>query len=149
MRDAVTFQSQPCVKTQRGDTFASIVASFAKEGHRRVLRVLSYALTLADADGWNAFSIAAARHLSDEERACMALSILRTLPTDDAEKVADAVLGGAGMPITILGTTMEQAAFWADRASPNEKDAYCLATFNAMQKNRQAAFRAHVLGGVV
>jgi hypothetical protein len=41
---------------------------------------------------------------------------------------------------------MDEAAYWADIASPEELEAYCLATFQAMQRGRRAAFLDHVQG---
>jgi hypothetical protein len=44
------------------------------------------------------------------------------------------------MPLPPLVNYMNEASFWADRAAPTELDAYCLATFNRMAPDRQAAF---------
>jgi hypothetical protein len=41
---------------------------------------------------------------------------------------------------------MDQAAFWADMATPDELDAYALASFNRMAPQRQAAFLGFVQG---
>ena len=48
------------------------------------------------------------------------------------------------MPQAPLFNHMDQAAFWADMAEPDELDAYCLASFNRMHPARQSAFLAFV-----
>lgn len=53
----------------------------------------------------------------------------------------------AGMPRVLLGTIMEQATFWADRANRDERKAYCLATFNRMSDKERASFLAYVQTG--
>ena len=45
-----------------------------------------------------------------------------------------------------LAAIMAEAAFWADTASPTERKAYCLATFNRMPLNEQMAFLDYVQG---
>lgn len=51
-----------------------------------------------------------------------------------------------GFPITAFGSVMDEAAFWADGASPAERKAYCLACFNRMPARDQAAFLEYVQG---
>jgi hypothetical protein len=41
---------------------------------------------------------------------------------------------------------MDQAVFWADMAEADELDAYCLASFNRMAPQRQAAFLGFIQG---
>ena len=45
-----------------------------------------------------------------------------------------------------LDPAAAEAAFWADTASPAERKAYCLATFNRMPLNEQMAFLDYVQG---
>lgn len=113
-------------------------------GHSAAIRVLEQALASNDFDGWIMLSGVLSRHLDDTERAGLAWAILRAMPVEQVELVVATHLDGAGMPCRLLGTEMEQAAFWADRALPQERDAYCLATFQAMPPKRQAEFLAYV-----
>lgn len=53
----------------------------------------------------------------------------------------------AGFPISLAGSLMEQAHFWADRASRSERKAYLLACFNTISPEDQVAFLAHVQPG--
>ena len=67
---------------------------------------------------------------------------------EDAAQIMTSVLIelSAGMPIAELHGVMEQAAFWADLATPPELDAYALACTNRMAPARRAAFVAYVGG---
>ena len=122
------------------------MALYAKPAHKKVARVVGYALTLGSADAWaNAVAIFAAR-LTEAERAGLAWAALRSLPPAEAEDVAKALFGGAGQPVPPLFNFMDQAAHWAGWAAPAELDAYCLAAFRAMPQPRQAAFLEYVQG---
>lgn len=46
----------------------------------------------------------------------------------------------AGQPQAAFSGIMDQAAFWADLATQDERDAYMLASFNRSPETRQAAF---------
>lgn len=123
--------------------------SFSKlidPNHKRLSRMLGYALTMGDADAWAGFSFVAAARLSEAERAGIAWASLRSLEPDNAEQVAVTVLGGAGYPLPFGDDVMGEAQWWASIASEREAKAYCLASFNAMPSHSQAAFLAHVDG---
>jgi hypothetical protein len=55
----------------------------------------------------------------------------------------EAVLERAGRPVVPLFNFMHEASVWADLAGPNELDAYCLASFNRMERAHQIAFLSH------
>lgn len=116
-----------------------------------VSRSLRYCLLLDDLEAWlGLVSILRAR-LSATERAALGYVTLKALPPQKAQLVAEAALGGAmpsaaGPPIAPLFTHMDEAAFWADMATPDEREAYCLASFKAMPYERQAAFLDFVQG---
>ncbi|MGR3562949.1 MAG: hypothetical protein ACU0FH_16760 [Heliomarina sp.] len=50
------------------------------------------------------------------------------------------------MPIAPLFNHIDEAGFWAMSAQPEEIEAYCLATFNAMPVARQRAFLEYAQG---
>lgn len=105
-----------------------------------VSRALRYALALRDAKSWHGLTIVLMR-LSPEDIACIALAALRALAEDTAYGVAEIALRhGAGMPATPLFSHMDEAAYWADMAEPEELEAYCLAAFRAMGPRRQRDF---------
>lgn len=136
-------------KLQRQDIpkrTSNAMSLFAKRGHKRVAKVVGYALTLGTADAWADASAIFAARLSDRERAGLAWAALRSLDPAHAEDVATALLGGAGQPIAPLFNPMDEAALWADMAAPAELEAYCLACFNAMSRGRKTAFLEYING---
>lgn len=52
----------------------------------------------------------------------------------------------AGMPIVLFGSIMEEATFWADRASRVERKAYCLASYNRLSEADRKAFLCYIRG---
>ncbi|MFG6625002.1 hypothetical protein [Sulfitobacter sp. 1A12056] len=116
-----------------------------------VSRSLGYCLLLDDLDAWLGLSAILRARLNTTERAALAYVALKALLPQDAKAVAEAALGGAipsaaGQPIAPLFNHMDEAAFWADMAAPDEREAYCLASFKAMPYERQAAFLDFVQG---
>lgn len=128
-------------------------ASVNRTSHRidSVSRSLGYCLHLDDLDAWLGFAVILRARLSATERAALAYAALKALPMQDANAVAGAALGNAtptaaGQPVAPLFNYMDEAAFWADMAEPDEREAYCLAGFKAMPCERQAAFLDFVQG---
>lgn len=116
--------------------------------HKAVSRSIGYALTTGDGLGWQHFTAVALLRLDDAERVGLAYAALCALHPDHIAPTLDAALGsaGAGSPMAPLFNHMNQAAFWADMAEPDELEAYCLASFTAMPARRKAAFLDFVQG---
>ncbi|WP_397542054.1 hypothetical protein [Roseovarius salis] len=124
-------------------------ASFSKlmkRAHLGATRMIGYALTMNDFETWEAASAVWQARLTPEECAALAWAALRSLDLDHAREVANTVIQDAGAPLPPFISPMDEAAYWADIASPEELEAYCLATFQAMPRGRQAAFLDHVQG---
>ncbi|WP_414898813.1 hypothetical protein [Rhodovulum sp. YEN HP10] len=134
----------PCHSSLKAGVSATL--KYASDAHDRASRMLAAALTLEDFDAWAAASAVWAARLTGRERAALAWAALRSLDEDQAEDVAETVIGGAGAPLPPFLSVMDDAAFWAAMASGRELEAYCLASFMAMPRHRQAAFLAHVQG---
>ena len=119
-----------------------------KRPHKSVARSLSYSLTLGDELGWSSFTAVALLRLDDGERAALLFAALQATNPNHIQLTLEAALGcsGASMPIAPLLSHMDEAAFWADMAVPEELDAYCLASFNRMSPARKAAFLSHLQG---
>lgn len=114
---------------------------------KKVARCVGYAAWLDSPDAWLGLPVILAARLEPHQRAALAHAALRSLSDEHAATVCDAVLpGDAGQPIAPLFNHMDEAAFWADMAAPEELEAYCLASFNAMPRPRQAAFLDFVQG---
>lgn len=123
------------------------VSQHIPDNIKRVARCVGYAAWLDEPDTWLGLPVVLAARLEPQQRAALAYAALRSLSDDHAAMVCDAVLpDGAGQPIAPLFNHMDEAAFWADMAAPEELEAYCLATFKAMPRVRQAAFLDFVQG---
>lgn len=106
-----------------------------------------HALAIGTQDAWWALIPDLLVKLTPYQCASLAFLALKTLDADIAAQVAEAVLQrGAGQPIAPLFNHMDEAAFWADMAEPEELEAYCLASFKAMPDYRQSAFLDFVQG---
>ena len=118
-----------------------------KPQHLSATRMLGYVLTLETPDAWWSLAQVLATRLTVQERGSLAFMALMSLERDDALMTAEAALcQGAGQPQAPLLDYMDQAAFWADMAEPDELAAYCLASFNAMPRGMRSAFLDHVQG---
>ena len=114
---------------------------------KRVSRSVGYALLLDTFEDWDGLSLILRARLSDRQRAALAFMALKSLDQDDATLTAETALsGGAGQPMAPLFNYMDQAVFWADMAEADELNAYCLASFNRMAPQRQAAFLGFIQG---
>jgi hypothetical protein len=114
---------------------------------KRVSRSLGYTLWLDTFEDWDGLSLILRARLTDRQRAALAFIALKALDYDQAVMAAEAALSeGAGQPIAPLFNHMDESAFWADMATPDELDAYALASFNRMAPQRQAAFLGFVQG---
>jgi hypothetical protein len=124
------------------------MSKLIKPAHKSVARSIGYALTTGDSDGWGMFTAVTLLRLDDLERVGMAYAALRSLHQDHVKDTLEAALGrsGVGMPQAPLFNHMDQAVFWADMATPDELDAYALASFNRMAPQRQAAFLGFIQG---
>lgn len=109
--------------------------------HLKAVRSFGYALFLGQESAfWGLVPVFTAR-LTPPERKALAFMTLKSIDHEEAVMTAEAALFmGAGQPQPPLFSFMDQAAFWADLAEPDELDAYCLASFNRMRATRQAAF---------
>lgn len=116
------------------------------ETHDRTGRCLALALTTHGGDGWETFARLLRLRLAPDERVALALAALRACDEADAEELLDGLTSGAGEPQAAFLSPMDQAAFWADMASPDELEAYCLASFKGMARGRQDAFIDYVQG---
>lgn len=116
-----------------------------KRDHKRMSRMMGYALTLGDADAWVGFATVATARMTSEERAALAWAALRSLDTpEQAEMVAEAVLQFADYPLPTFLSPMDDARWWASFASLKERKAYALAAYEALPEREQMAFRRHI-----
>ncbi len=115
-----------------------------KPEHKRISRVMGYALTIGN-DAWGSAATLAAARMTIEERAAWAWAALKSLDApEQVEEVAKAVLCFAGYPLPTFLNPMEDARLWATSASLKERKAYALAAYNALPFREQMAFRNHI-----
>ncbi|WP_054302842.1 hypothetical protein [Gemmobacter sp. LW-1] len=68
-------------------------------------------------------------------------------PADAALIMSDALERmRPGAPVPPLLNALDEARTWAEWATPFERKAFCLASFNALSPKEQAGFLAHVSG---
>ena len=123
------------------------IAQHIPDNLKRASRSIAYAAWLDTYDDWHGLPVVLHARLTTRQRAALAFMALKSLDRVDAVQVAESALAeGAGQPIAPLFNAMDEAAFWADMAAPDELEAYCLASFNAMPAPRKAAFLDFVQG---
>ncbi|MBL4915683.1 hypothetical protein [Szabonella alba] len=71
---------------------------------------------------------------------------IRDAHASDAASIMSAALTRmmAGSPPPLLLSAVDEASSWAEWATPDERKAYCLASFNAMPPKDRASFLAYV-----
>lgn len=115
-----------------------------KPDHKRMSRVMGYALTVGP-ESWASVPAVAKARMTIEERTAWAWAALRSLDTPaQAEQVAEAVLRFADYPLPTFLSPMEDARSWASFASLKERKAYALAAYEALPLRDQMAFRNHI-----
>jgi len=120
------------------------LSQLMKPEHKRMARMLGYALTLGNADAWSGFGYVAATRLTDTERAALAFSALSSLDPEQATMTAAASIGAAGVPLPPFLGGMDEARFWASCANRSELKAYAIAAYEALSVTDQAAFFRHI-----
>ncbi|MFN3823584.1 MAG: hypothetical protein ACK4RN_06355 [Pseudorhodobacter sp.] len=123
---------------------AYILSKYMKPDHKRMSRMLGYALTLGSPEAWQGFRRVAQVRMTEAERAMMAFFMLNTISRDHAESISGFALAAAGSPLPPFLGGMEDARTWANRATREELKAYALASFEAMTPQDQAAFFQHI-----
>ncbi len=113
--------------------------------HDRTCRMLGFALTLGpDAQAWSALSTVLRLRLTAFERACVLASTIGSMEFEDVLFVVDAVHGKeqSGMPMPTLCDPVDDATWWADHASIDERKAILVAILVSLPERDQHAFLA-------
>ena len=122
---------------------ATSLSRLMKREHLKMTRMLGYTLVLGTVEAWQGLAFVAAVRLDVEERAALAWAALRSLDPETRALTVEAAFepeSGAGMPIPPLTDFEDEAAFWADRAEPDELAAYAVAIHFAMPEAKRRAF---------
>ena len=122
----------------------SLMSIYAKPRHKAAARVLGYAVTLNSAEAWCAAATIWHVRLTPQEAAGMAWAALKAMEPEIALMTVETALGGAGAPLPTFHDLVDEAGFWADMATPDERAAYAVACFNRFSKRERDEFRAFV-----
>ncbi len=101
-------------------------------------------LHIASDDGLRAFwglALVLRAKLSPSERQGLAWAALMACDDAEAERIAEAVLEpqeSAGWPLPPFDGVLEEAAFWADLASPDELRAYAMVCLDRLSPDERA-----------
>ena len=117
----------------------STFSKLMKRPHLGATRMLGYALTMHDYETWEAASAVWQARLTPEECAALAWAALRSLDRDNAVEVARR-FWRRGRTASPNVSPTDEAAWWAGIASPDEIDAYAVATFNALSPAKRRHF---------
>ncbi|MGR1582008.1 hypothetical protein ACSSNL_11140 [Thalassobius sp. S69A] len=82
-----TDTANPTAITAEAPRTKSILSRFMAPTHKRVARVLGYVLTLGTADAWIGFVTVITARMTVQERACLAIAALTSLPDDVEDMV--------------------------------------------------------------
>jgi len=111
--------------------------------HKSVCRMFGYALTLNDdADVWDGLSVIMRYQLTGYERACLLLASCRALPPQDVVHVLEAIeqRESIGMPLPPFLDPLDDANWWANYASIEDRKAVLVASFASLPVRDQAEF---------
>ena len=116
------------------------------DAHASAQRTLAHALTLGDAEGWDAMTLVLAGRLRPDERVGLAWAALRSLDRDHLQPVVQAVMAPSGPPMAPLMGLVDEAESWAACASPEEVKAYAVAAVARMPPEDRQAFSRYLAG---
>ena len=107
--------------------------------------MLGYALTLEDdPEAWSGLSTVLRVRLSGFERSCLLMAVVASMEAEDVEYVLGEVRKrqGIGVPLPPLFDASDEACWWADHASPEERQAVLVAAFLSLPLRDRDAFLA-------
>lgn len=113
--------------------------------HKRVARMVGYGLVCDTKQTWADAGAVWKARLTEEERALLAWSFLRTLPTNIASGLLSVTHPRAGYPTPQLDDVADTARWWASLASRDEKLAWATASFQALSPSDQRDFLNHFM----
>ena len=119
-----------------------------KPAHRAICRSLAHCLILGETSGWLMFKTLARYYLSEEERASMAFSMLRSLDQPHRSAICtSAFFDNAGAPFDhqVSHEVPEDAAFWGKLASSDELEYYLIACLKNLPQDRVKALKNQIV----
>jgi hypothetical protein len=105
--------------------------------------MLGFALTLGDDPlAWSGLSTVFKVRLSGFDRSCLLMSVVTSMDPEDVEYVLGEVRlrQRTGMPLPPLFDASDEASWWADHASPEERKAVLVAAYLSLPLRDRDAF---------
>lgn len=109
-----------------------------RDGMRRAIKSIGHCLVLSDSDWWLKLPILLRAHLEPEERFALAYAATRSLEDEHQDMMFEAITrlrdpSRAGYPMAPFGDEIiDDATFWANLASDEERRAYLVAILKHM-----------------
>ena len=113
----------------------------------KIARCIVYALTLGEAEGWLDFRTIVKTKLSEKERASLAYAALLSLDEETRELVCENAFEPSPLnsePMPPACELLDEAKWWAAKATREEKEVYIMSIYSHMSPERQAAFTAYI-----
>ena len=128
----------------------SSIRKYASAAHRKIAKVIGLALIANDSHAWLQVKLLLRVHLSAQERAALAFAAMSSLEKDQRAAVARSTIPNnqIGAPLPTLLPTLDDlqndAEWWAINATNDERLVYLMACFNALDDQKQRAFKQHI-----
>ena len=125
----------------------NLIQKVASKTHMKIARCIVYALTLGEADGWLDFRTIVKAKLSEKERASLAYAALLSLDEETRELVCENTFEPSPLnsePMPPAFELLDEAKWWAAKATREEKEVYIMSIYSHMTPERQAAFTAYI-----
>ena len=124
----------------------SSIRKYASAAHRKIAKVIGLALIANDSHAWLQVKLLLRVHLSAQERAALAFASMSSLDKDQRAAVARSTIPNSqiGAPLPTLDDLQVDAGWWAGNATNDELQVYLMACFNALDDQKQRAFKQHI-----
>jgi len=124
----------------------SSIRKYASAAHRKIAKVIGLALIANDSHAWLQVKLLLRVHLSAQERAALAFASMSSLDKDQRAAVARSTIPNSqiGAPLPTLDDLQSDAGWWAGNATNDELQVYLMACFNALDSQKQRAFKQHI-----
>jgi hypothetical protein len=124
----------------------SSIRKYASAAHRKIAKVIGLALISNDSHAWLQVKLLLRVHLSAQERSALAFAAMSSLDKDQRAAVARSTIPNSqiGAPLPTLDDLKDDAAWWTSNADDSELQVYLMACFNALDDQKQRAFKQHI-----
>lgn len=124
----------------------SSIRKYASKAHKSIARAIGFALVLGEAKAWLDLNLLFRARLTAQERAALAFAAMTSLDTDQRVMIAQSTIKdkSIGAPLPTFFELHEEAKWWADCATAQEREVYLMACWNALGDSRQQAFAHYI-----